>query len=99
MTIRHELIKYANDCINDKIPSCIKHKWACMRFLRDVERAEKEDCFFFWDETEAKRIAFSIFGDQRNFSRSIHILDNSSEIWIMPDLWLETQIKRVKEIQ
>lgn len=56
MTIRHELIKYANDCINDKIPSCIKHKWACMRFLRDVDRAEKEDCFFFWNEDEAKRI-------------------------------------------
>lgn len=54
MTIREELVKYADDCINDVIPSCKKHKWACRRFLRDLER-EKE-CYFYWDEDEAKKI-------------------------------------------
>lgn len=56
MTIKEELIKYANNCINDEIPSCTKHKWACMRFLRDVDRAEQDDCFFFWNEDEAQKI-------------------------------------------
>lgn len=56
MTIKEELIKYANDCMNDEIPSCTKHKWACIRFLRDVDRAEQDDCFFFWNEDEAQKI-------------------------------------------
>lgn len=56
MSIRGELIQYANDCINDVIPSCTKHKWACMRFLQDVDRAEQDDCFFFWNEDEAQKI-------------------------------------------
>ena len=38
MTIKQELIKYAKQCIDDKIISCTKHKWACMRFLKDVDR-------------------------------------------------------------
>jgi len=56
VTILEELTKYSDDCINDVIPSCKKHKWACMRFLRDVERSESSECSFCWDESEAKKI-------------------------------------------
>lgn len=63
MTILKELIEYANLCISDKYfsayedyISCKKHKNACKRFLRDVERATDEGCFFYWDEKEAKKI-------------------------------------------
>ncbi|MDE5558928.1 MAG: terminase large subunit [Ruminococcus sp.] len=56
MTIKEELIKYSNDCISDNIPTCKKHKWACMRFLRDVERSASAECKFYWDELEAKKI-------------------------------------------
>lgn len=44
MTLREELIQYSHDCINKKIPACKKHKWSCMRFLRDLER-ENTDAF------------------------------------------------------
>ncbi len=56
MTIRDELTKYSDDCIADIIPSCKKHKWACMRFLRDVKRSESSECPFCWDESEAKKV-------------------------------------------
>ncbi len=56
MTIRDELIKYSSDCIADVIPSCKKHKWACMRFLHDVERSESSEYPFCWNETEAEKI-------------------------------------------
>ncbi len=56
MTVKTRLIRYARDCISGKIISGKKHIWACMRFLRDVERSEKEDCFFYWDEEEAQKI-------------------------------------------
>lgn len=56
MTIKQELIKYAKQCIADKIPSCTKHKWACRRFLNDIERTKNKDCPFVWNEDEAQRI-------------------------------------------
>ena len=56
MTIKQELISYAKKCSSGKIVSCTKHKWACMRFLNDLERAKKKDCPFVWNEDEARRI-------------------------------------------
>ncbi len=64
MTILEELIQYANNCINDVFVSkyenylsCQKHKWACMRFLKDLDRIDNDDDFnFYWDEEEAKKI-------------------------------------------
>ncbi len=53
MTIKQELIKYAEGCISNKIPSCIKHKWACERFLNDLER---KDWGYYWDEEQAQKI-------------------------------------------
>ena len=63
MTLLDELITYANNCLNDKhisddedYISCEKHKWACQRFLRDVDRAKDPGCLFVWNEEEAKKI-------------------------------------------
>lgn len=60
MTILEELLKYADDCINDIIPSCIKHKWACQRFIDDVKKSElnclKEPFNYKWNEEEASKI-------------------------------------------
>lgn len=63
MTILEELIDYANMCLNDvrisdyeDYISCKKHKQACKRFLKDVERAANKDCKFYWDEEEAQDI-------------------------------------------
>lgn len=60
MTILEELLKYADDCINDIIPSCIKHKWACQRFIDDVKKSElnclKEPFNYKWNEEEAYKI-------------------------------------------
>ena len=55
MTIRQELVEYANNCISDKIPSCKKHKWACKRFLRDLKKAD-QGWLFYWNEDEAQKI-------------------------------------------
>lgn len=54
MTIKEELIQYSNDCISGKIRSGKKHKQACERFLRDIEKEGKN--FWHWDELEAQKI-------------------------------------------
>lgn len=56
MTILSELKQYAADCIDQRIPSCKKHVWACQRFLRDLSRVGNEDFPYIWDEEEAGKI-------------------------------------------
>ena len=63
MTILEELEQYCERCISDAHISEYEdyisgqsHKWACERFLRDISQSQEEDAWFYWDETEAKRI-------------------------------------------
>lgn len=56
MTVKNRLIRYATDCISEKIISCKKHKQACSRFLRDVKREESGEASFYWDDKEAQKI-------------------------------------------
>lgn len=55
MLILNELTEYSKKCISGEIISCQKHKWACQRFLNDVQKS-KGDWFYYWDETEAEKI-------------------------------------------
>ena len=50
------LLQYAADCISGRIVSCKKHKWACMRFMRDWEAAQKGSFPYHWDEQQAQNI-------------------------------------------
>ena len=50
------LLQYAHDCISGRIVSCKKHKWACMRFLRDWEAAQRGTFPYHWDEQQAQNI-------------------------------------------
>jgi phage terminase large subunit-like protein len=53
MTLLDELIQYSNDVIEDRVISCVKHKWACMRFLRDAERQGTPDFPYIFSEDRA----------------------------------------------
>ena len=63
MTILEELTEYSRNCLKDlrisedeDYISCKKHKWACRRFLSDMEKAGAEGCPYVWNEQEAQRI-------------------------------------------
>ncbi|WP_427340640.1 terminase large subunit [Caloranaerobacter sp. DY30410] len=51
----NELIKYSKDVISGKVVACQKHKWACMRFLNDLERQGTEEFPYLFDEKKAIR--------------------------------------------
>ena len=53
--IRYELIQYSEDVLNGDIVACKKHKWACRRFLYDLEREGTEDFPYIFDEERAER--------------------------------------------
>lgn len=43
MTLRDELIQYSKYIVAGEIIACKKHKWACQRFLRDLERENTDE--------------------------------------------------------
>lgn len=54
ITLTAELIQYSNDIISGKIIACKKHRWACMRFLRDIDRQGSPDFPYKFDESKAE---------------------------------------------
>lgn len=55
MNLKDELIQYCNDIISGKIIACKKHRWACMRFLRDLDKAGTDEFPWIFDETKANK--------------------------------------------
>lgn len=53
--LTYELIEYSKQVINGDIVACQKHKWACQRFLNDLERAGTEEFPYIFDEKKAER--------------------------------------------
>ena len=45
-----EMIQYSEDVLTGKIVACKKHQWACLRFLKDLERT---DWRWSFDESKA----------------------------------------------
>lgn len=51
-----EILEYAADCIGHPETNCKKHRWACERLIRDIERLEDPECPYYWDEAKADNI-------------------------------------------
>lgn len=54
MILLEKLKQYCFDIIESD-QSCVKHKWACMRFLRDVGRIGNNDFPYVFDEDKANK--------------------------------------------
>lgn len=53
--LRQELVEYCKAVSTGEVVACQKHKWACQRFINDIER-EGTDAFpFVFSETKALR--------------------------------------------
>lgn len=55
MMLKQWLIDYCHDVLNGEIVACQKHKWACERFLRDIEREGTDEFPYIFDEEKALR--------------------------------------------
>ena len=56
MTRLEEVREYSRKCVSGEIISGKKHRWACERFLRDLDRVGQPDFPYFWDEKAADDI-------------------------------------------
>lgn len=51
MGLKEDLVKYSHDALSGKITTCKKHKWACSRFLKDIESFNTDSSYpYFFDE-------------------------------------------------
>lgn len=55
MTLLEELIEYSHNSIADTAHVCQKHRWACLRFLRDIENAGTAEFPYLFDSEKAER--------------------------------------------
>jgi phage terminase large subunit-like protein len=55
MSLKAELIKYSEDVLNGDIVACEKHKWACLRFLNDLDREGTDEFPYIFNENLAER--------------------------------------------
>lgn len=55
MSLRQELIEYSKKVLNGDIVACQKHKWACHRFLFDIEREGTDEFPYIFDEERGER--------------------------------------------
>lgn len=53
--LRYRLVKYSQQVLNGDVVACEKHKWACQRFLFDLEREGTEDFPYIFDQELGQR--------------------------------------------
>ena len=87
--IREFLIQYSHDVIEGRIVACQKHKWACMRFLRDIEREGTDEFPYIFDEDKAMRFLewMTLFKHTKGVLRGQHINPHEIQIFVFGNIY------------
>ncbi|OQP06837.1 terminase [Geobacillus sp. 46C-IIa] len=103
MSLKQWLIDYSHDVIDGRVIACQKHKWACMRFLRDIER-EGTDAFpYIFDETKAMRFLkwMTLFKHTKGVLKGQHIRPHEIQVFVFGNIygWVhkDTDYRRFKK--
>lgn len=106
--LKQFLIDYSNDVINDRgVVACQKHKWACMRFLRDVQNESlnvlNEKFPYYFDEDAAIRFFewMGLFKHTKGVLRGQNIEPHEIQYFVFGNIygWLhrETGFRRFRK--
>ncbi|MBB6283811.1 terminase large subunit [Geobacillus subterraneus] len=103
MSLKQWLIDYSHDVIDGRVIACQKHKWACMRFLRDIEREGTDDFPYIFDETKAMRFLkwMTLFKHTKGVLKGQHIRPHEIQVFVFGNIygWVhkETDYRRFKK--
>lgn len=103
MSLKQWLIDYSHDVIEGRIIACQKHKWACMRFLRDIEREGTDEFPFVFDEKKALRFLnwMTLFKHTKGVLKDQHIQPHEIQIFVFGNIygWVhkDTDYRRFKK--
>lgn len=101
--VRQFLIDYSNDVIDGKVIACQKHKWACGRFLRDIEREGTDDFPYLFDEEKAMRFLkwMTLFRHTKGVLKGQRINPHEIQIFVFGNIygWIhrDTGYRRFKK--
>lgn len=89
MTLREKLLAYCNDILNDSPLSCQKHKWACLRFIRDTERENTDDFPYIFDEAKAERFFawMRLFKHRKGVLKGQHIEPDPIQLFVFGNVY------------
>jgi phage terminase large subunit-like protein len=103
MSLKQWLIDYSHDVIDGRIIACQKHKWACMRFLRDIEREGTDEFPFIFDEKKAMRFLkwMTLFKHTKGVLKGQHIRPHEIQVFVFGNIygWVhkDTDYRRFKK--
>ena len=97
--LRFELIQYSEEVLNGDVVACEKHKWACLRFLNDLEREDSEEFPYFFDEDLGQRFLdwLSSFKHRKGILAGQHIVPDIIQKFIFGNIY--GWIHRVTELR
>jgi len=97
------LIKYSEQVLNDDIVACEKHKWACQRFLNDIEKEGTKEFPYIFDEALGQRFLdwFSEFKHRKGILAGQYIEPHIIQEFIFGNIygWIhqDTGLRRFKK--
>jgi phage terminase large subunit-like protein len=101
--LKQWLIEYSHDVLNGDIVACEKHKWACLRFLNDIDREGTENFPYVFDEENALHFLnwMSLFKHTKGKLAGQRIVPEPIQIFIFSNVygWIhkESQLRRFKK--
>ncbi|MEI4617666.1 terminase large subunit domain-containing protein, partial [Bacillus cereus] len=101
--IRQWMLDYCDDVVNDEVVACQKHKQACKRFLRDIEREGSEDFPYVFKEEKALRFLkwMSLFKHTKGKLAGQRMEPHSIQIFVFSNIygWVHrnTGLRRFKK--
>jgi phage terminase large subunit-like protein len=101
--LKQWMIDYCHDVLSGEIIACQKHKWACQRFLRDIEREGTDEFPYVFDEEKALRFLkwMTLFKHTKGKLAGKHIEPHPIQIFVFGNIygWVhkDTGLRRFKK--
>jgi phage terminase large subunit-like protein len=88
-SLKEELIRYSKNVISENIIGCQKHKWACMRFLHDLEREGTDKFPYVFNEEKAIRYLdwMRLFKHRKGVLRGKNIEPDIIQVFIFSNIY------------
>nr|WP_211750362.1 terminase TerL endonuclease subunit [Paenibacillus sp. Marseille-Q4541] len=83
------MIHYCHDALNGIFPACIKHKQACERFLRDIDRSGSSGFPYIFDEDKAMRFFewLSLFRHTKGVLKGERIEPHDIQVFVFGNIY------------
>ncbi|WP_240923488.1 terminase TerL endonuclease subunit [Paenibacillus sp. RUD330] len=93
--LKHWMIHYCHDVLKGDVPACVKHKQACERFLRDIDRSGTSAFPYVFDEDKAMRFFewMSLFRHTKGVLKDQRIEPHDIQVFVFGNIygWIDPE--------